>query len=142
MRKICRKKIQEKQFAAAEADKAGVKDDKKVKDDKEEAAKLADVELDHFPRLKIYCRPRRTRIWKTSTCAAKLRFKTPSAATARKEPTWSSTSPSVWARISCPAWTTWKGLCGQGRRRGFQTAEEGDRNDPGRPGQSLEGQRH
>ena len=39
---------QEKQAKAAEADKAGVKDDKKVKDDKEEAAKLADVELDQL----------------------------------------------------------------------------------------------
>ena len=39
---------QEKQAKAAEADKAGVKDDKKVKYDKEEAAKLADVELDQL----------------------------------------------------------------------------------------------
>ncbi|MCD5447420.1 nucleotide exchange factor GrpE [Lactobacillus delbrueckii subsp. lactis] len=39
---------QEKQAKAAEADKAGVKDDKKVKDDKEKAAKPADVELDQL----------------------------------------------------------------------------------------------
>ena len=39
---------QEKQVKAAEADKAGVKDYKKVKDDKEEAAKPADVELDQL----------------------------------------------------------------------------------------------
>lgn len=39
---------QEKQAKSAEADLAGVKDDKKVKDDKEEAAKPADVELDQL----------------------------------------------------------------------------------------------
>lgn len=37
---------QEKQAKSAEADKAGVKEDKKAKDKKEEAAKPADTELD------------------------------------------------------------------------------------------------
>mgnify|MGYP000440995688 FL=1 len=39
---------QEKQAKSAEADKAGVKEDKKAKDKKEEAAKPADVELDQL----------------------------------------------------------------------------------------------
>lgn len=39
---------QEKQAKAAEADKAGVKEDKKAKDDKENATKLADAELDQL----------------------------------------------------------------------------------------------
>ena len=39
---------QEKQAKAAEADKAGVKEDKKAKDNKEEAAKPADAELDQL----------------------------------------------------------------------------------------------
>lgn len=39
---------QEKQAKAAEADKAGVKEDKKAKDDKEDATKSADAELDQL----------------------------------------------------------------------------------------------
>lgn len=39
---------QEKQAKSAEADKAGVKEDKKSKDNKEEAAKPADAELDQL----------------------------------------------------------------------------------------------
>ena len=39
---------QEKQAKSAEADKAGVKEDKKAKDKKEEAAKPADTELDQL----------------------------------------------------------------------------------------------
>jgi molecular chaperone GrpE len=39
---------QEKQAKSAEADKAGVKEDKKAKDNKEEAAKPADAELDQL----------------------------------------------------------------------------------------------
>ena len=39
---------QEKQAKSAEADKAGVKEDKKAKDNKEEAAKSADAELDQL----------------------------------------------------------------------------------------------
>ena len=39
---------QEKQAKAAEADKAGVKEDKKAKDDKEDATKPADAELDQL----------------------------------------------------------------------------------------------
>lgn len=39
---------QEKQAKAAEADKAGVKEDKKAKDDKENATKPADAELDQL----------------------------------------------------------------------------------------------
>ncbi len=39
---------QEKQAKSAEADKAGVKEDKKAKDKKEEAAKPADAELDQL----------------------------------------------------------------------------------------------
>lgn len=39
---------QEKQAKAAEADKAGVKEDKKAKDDKENATKPADTELDQL----------------------------------------------------------------------------------------------
>ncbi|MHA6543956.1 nucleotide exchange factor GrpE [Lactobacillus delbrueckii] len=39
---------QEKQAKSAEADKAGIKEDKKAKDKKEEAAKPADTELDQL----------------------------------------------------------------------------------------------
>lgn len=39
---------QEKQAKAAEADKAGIKEDKKAKDDKEDATKPADTELDQL----------------------------------------------------------------------------------------------
>lgn len=39
---------QEKQAKAAEADKAGVKEDKKAKDDKEDTTKPADAELDQL----------------------------------------------------------------------------------------------
>lgn len=39
---------QEKQAKSAEADKAGIKEDKKAKDNKEEAAKPADAELDQL----------------------------------------------------------------------------------------------